>query len=384
MGHAVSTTGSWLQLTAMPWLVYTITNSAKMLGLVAFLDQIFILLVSPFAGSIADRINRRTLLLITQTSLFATTFFLAILTIFDFLEVWHIVVLASVNGIINAFDMTFRQSFVLDLVPKENIMNAVGLNSLVFNTARVIGPAFAGIIIAQINIGVCFLLNSLSYLFAIAALLKMKITAQKIKRTSFKLREQLKIGANFIKSDVRVGYLLIQLLFMGILFAALMVLIPIYVKDIYNLGAQGLGWFMTSIGAGALFATFAIASRTSLKGIEKIILYSSIASSIGIFMFGLITNLYAACLFLVIIGFSFVLMMGLTNSLIQVTAPAENRGIIIGFFMSLYGIAPIGSVLAGYGATHLGADPTTMIGGFLAIVLALILRKKLIGGLKKQ
>jgi MFS family permease len=378
-GNVVSMTGSWLQLTAMPWLVYTLTNSPQMLGLVAFLDQVFILLVSPIAGSIADARDRKKLILMTQTSLFLTTFLLAVLSIGGFLQVWHIVVLAVINGIVNAFDMTFRQSFVLDLVPRENVMNAVGLNSLVFNTSRVIGPSLAGIIIAQISIGICFLLNSFSYLFSIAALLAMKLKKQQIKKKGFSFQLQISEGIEFIKSEKSLGFLMIQLVYMGILLASLMVLIPIYVKNIYVLGAQGLGLFMSSIGAGALLATIVIASRTSMKGVKENILYASVAAGFGVFLFGAVTvNVYVSCAFLMITGFAMVLMTGLANSLIQISAPSQSRGTILGFFMSIFGIAPAGSIISGWTAAHFSPQITAVFGGLIAIFLGAALRKKIL------
>ncbi|MDR2860641.1 MAG: MFS transporter [Elusimicrobiota bacterium] len=378
IGHSVSVTGTWLQLTAMPWLVYTITGSAAMLGIVAFLDQIFILFASPIAGTIADRFSRKKLLLITQSFLFMTTLLLAILTISDSLEIWHIVAIATINGIISAFDMTFRQSFVLDLVPKENLMNAVGLNSLVFNSARVIGPSIAGILIAQIGIGFCFLFNSFSYLFAVAALVMMKLGKQEIKEISFSIKSQVNEGIKFLKQDISLAYLLAMLSFMGILFSAVMVLIPLYVKDIYALDAHGFGFFVTSIGIGSLFATFTIASRTSVVGIKNIIFTASLAAGAILFLFGAVINVYATCLLLALLGFCFVLIMGLMNSLVQISAPSQNRGVIIGFFMSLYGIAPIGSLISGYVSGVYNPRITAIIGGACLIVLALLLRKKIL------
>lgn len=379
LGQTVSVTGAWLQMTAMPWLVYEMTGSAAMLGTVAFLNQIFVLLIAPFAGSIADKFNRKKMIILTQSVLCLSSGFLAFLTLSGYVKIWHIVSIAVLNGITNAFDMTLRQSFILDLVPKNNLMNAIGLNSLVNNSARVIGPAIAGVIIAKLGAGYCFLINSLSFACAITALIMIEPLQQNIESAIMSLKDKFINAGKFLKKEQSVSYMLILLAIVGMIMAFPMVLIPVFAKDVYELGPQGLGIFMTSIGVGAVFATVTIASKTDLKGIREMVVAASLSGGIFITLIGAVNNVYLMCVFLAFMGFSLVLMMGLTNTFIQITAPHDNRGTIIGFFMTAFmGLTPLGSIFAGHLAQAVGPQVTAIISGALTISAVILLYRKIV------
>ncbi|MDR1195375.1 MAG: MFS transporter [Endomicrobium sp.] len=379
LGQTVSVTGGWLQMTAMPWLVYEMTGSAAMLGTVAFLNQIFMLIIAPFAGSFADKFNRKRMILLTQSVLCLSSGALALLTLSGYVKIWHIVFIAVVNGLTNSFDMTLRQSFVLDLVPKNNLMNAIGLNSLVNNSARVVGPALAGIVIAKLGAGYCFLVNSLSFACAITALIMIRPLRQNIENAVTSLKDKFINAAKFLKKEKTVAYMLILLAIVGLVMAFPMVLIPVFVKDVYNLGAQGLGIFMTSIGVGAVFATVTIASKTDMKGIKEMAVYAAFTGGIFIILLGIVVNLYLACVFLAFMGFCLVLVTGVTNTFIQITAPPENRGTIIGFFITAFmGLTPFGSIMAGHIAHAAGPRITAIAGGAVIVSAVILLYRKIL------
>ncbi|MGE4384505.1 MAG: MFS transporter [Endomicrobiaceae bacterium] len=378
-GQIISVIGSWLQMTAMPWLVYSMTNSSILLGTVAFLSQIFILLISPFAGTFADNYNRKKLLFVTQGLLMLEAAILTILTMTGTIQIWHVFVLSTFLGLVNAFDMTIRQSFIIDLVPKENLMNAIGLNSLIFNTGRVIGPAIAGIVIAKYGESFCFLFNTISYIAIIIALAHIIPIKHTIEANNARFKEKLSAASNFVKSNKIVLSMLIILAVNGVVTVFPIVLMPVFVKDIYGMTANGLGLFMSAVGVGALLATITVAGKQNTDNISKWVFYSSLSLGIAIMLFSLITNIYTACLFLAIIGYCMVVSMSLTNTYIQINAPSQHRGTVIGFFiMAFLGFTPIGSILGGYMANALGAKIASAIGAFAAVIVSLYFKNSLI------
>ncbi|MFA7073958.1 MAG: MFS transporter [Endomicrobiaceae bacterium] len=378
-GQIISVIGSWLQMTAMPWLVYSMTNSSILLGTVAFLSQIFILIISPFAGTFADNYNRKKLLFVTQGLLMLEAGILTILTMTGTIHIWHVFVLSTLLGLVNAFDMTIRQSFIIDLVPKENLMNAIGLNSLIFNTGRVIGPAIAGIVIAKYGESFCFLFNTISYIAIIIALAHIIPIKHTIEANNARFKEKLLAASNFVKSNKIVLSMLIILAVNGIVTVFPMVLMPVFVKDIYGMTANGLGLFMSAVGVGALLATITVAGKQNTDNIAKWVFYSSLSLGIAIMLFSLITNIYTACLFLAIMGYCMVVSMSLTNTYIQINAPSQHRGTVIGFFiMAFLGFTPIGSILGGYMANVLGAKTASSIGALVAVIVSLYFKNSLI------
>jgi len=377
-GQIISVMGTWLQMTALPWLVYSLTKSAVLLGLVAFLSQIFILIISPFAGSFADKYDRKKLLFITQSALMIQAGLLSYLTLTNHIALWHILVISTFLGIVNAFDMTIRQSFIIDLVPKENLMNAIGLNSLIFNMGRLVGPAIAAVIIAKFGEGYCFLFNTISYIAVFIALAHIIPIKHLIEKQVETFKEKFFASWNFIKNDDKISAMLILLAINGIVTVFPMVLMPVFVKEVYAMDANGLGLFMSSIGCGALLATITVAGKQSTENIGSWICYSSAVLGAVVILFASIANVYTSCFFLAIAGYCMVVGMSLTNTYMQIHAPAKYRGTIIGFFITAFlGFTPIGSLFGGNLAYAFGPQITTALGGILTLAATLWLRNKL-------
>ncbi len=378
-GQIISVMGTWLQMTALPWLVYSLTKSAVLLGLVAFLSQIFILIISPFAGSFADKYNRKKLLFITQSALMIQAGLLSYLTITNHIALWHILVISTFLGLVNAFDMTIRQSFIIDLVPKENLMNAIGLNSLIFNMGRVVGPAIAAVIIAKFGEGYCFLFNTISYIAVFIALAHIIPITHLIEKQVETFKEKFFASWDFIKNDNKISAMLILLAINGIVTVFPMVLMPVFVKDVYGMEANGLGLFMSSIGCGALLATITVAGKQNTENIGSWIYYSSAVLGSVIILFASITNIYTSCFFLACAGYCMVVGMSLTNTYMQIHAPTKYRGTIIGFFITAFlGFTPIGSLFGGNLAYAFGPQATTIAGGILTLAATFFVRKKIV------
>ncbi len=377
-GQTVSVMGTWLQMTALPWLVYGMTKSAVLLGVVAFLSQIFILIISPFAGSFADKYDRKKLLFITQGALMVQSALLAYLTITNNILLWHILAISVTTGLANAFDMTIRQSFIIDLVPRENLMNAIGLNSLIFNLGRLVGPAVAAIIIAKFGEGYCFFFNTLSYIAVFIALAHIIPLRQAIESQTESFKEKFTASWTFIKRDEKIKAMLMLLAVNGIVTVFPIVLMPVFVKEVYNMQADGLGLFMSSIGCGALFATITVAGKQNTDNIGSWVYNSSIVLGSAIILFALITNVYTSCFFLAVAGYCMVVGMSLTNTYMQMHAPAKYRGTIIGFFVTAFlGFTPIGSLFGGNLAYAAGPQITAIAGGLLTLATTLWLSSKL-------
>jgi MFS family permease len=367
-------------MTAMPWLVYRLTHSALLLGTIGFLSQIFILLLSPVAGIFVDHYDKKKLLIVTQMLSMLQALILAGLTLTGTLQIWHLVVLALFLSMINAFDMPARQSFVIDMVAREHLINAIGLNSMIFNSARLIGPAVAGILIAAVGEGWCFLLNGVSFLAVIAALyLIVPLRRGPVEENSAgSVKERFLTGIQYIRGAKGISAVLLLLAITGLVGVFPTILMPVFVKDIYHMGASGLGLFMAAMGVGALAGTVKLAGTKTIEGVEKVIYYSAIGLGTMIIAFGFIHNIYIACLLLAVIGFFLVLQMGLTNTFIQLTTPDELRGRVMGFFvMAFLGFAPLGSLAAGSLAHLISAPVTVALGGVISIAAAFLLRGRI-------
>ena len=381
LGQIISVTGTWLQLTAMPWLVYHITSSTILLGLVGFLSQIPILLIAPFAGAVADRYNRRKILIITQSLAMAQAITLGLLTVSGKVQIWHIFILAVFIGFVNAFDMPTRQIFLHEMVGKEDLTNAITLNSFIFNGARLVGPAIAGILIASFGEGLCFILNGISFFAVIAALYFIKPFSiiSYSNNNNMSIFQELILGIKYIRRTRIVIYILLLISVVGVIGVFPTILMPVFVKNIFKLDSTGLGIFMSSIGIGAFIGTIGIAYNSGKKSIKKIIIDSALFLGLFVVAFGLSKNIILSIVFLVLTGYFMVSQMVLSNTFLQLTVPDEMRGKIMGFFtMSFIGLAPLGSILAGFLASKLSAPITVAIGGIVCIIITLMIRKEFI------
>jgi MFS family permease len=365
VGQLISLIGTWMQNIAQSWLVYRLTGSSFLLGSISFASQIPIFLLAFVGGTIADRYNRHKVVIATQSASMVLAMALSILTLTDTVRIWHIFVLSALLGIVNAFDMPTRQAFVVELVAKEDLINAIALNSSIFNGARVMGPAVAGILIAGIGEGWCFFANAVSYLAVIAGLLFMRLDARSgISRKGSAVSNLLE-GFNFVRSTRPIRALLLLLGLLSIMGMPYSVLMPIFADKILHGGPPGLGILMGSTGLGALIGSVSLAAKSGTRGLGRMVAYASSGFGIGLILFSISRYFWLSAIFLVPVGMSFMVTTASTNTLIQTMVPDHLRGRVMATHVwMLLGMTPFGSFLAGAIAAHLGA-PTTMFMGAL-------------------
>lgn len=379
IGQGVSLVGTWMQVIAMSWLVYRMTNSPFLLGIVGFSSQMPSFVFGPFAGIIADRFNRHRLLIITQALSMIQALILAVLTLTGTIAVWHLIVLGIFLGCINAIDIPARQSFIVEMVErKENLGNAIALNSLMFNAARLVGPSIAGIIIALAGEGICFLINGLSFLAILASLCAMKIKVKKRDQGSYDMIKDLKEGFAYTFGFPPIKFILLLLAVISLMGSSYMVLMPVFAKDVLKGGPGTLGILMSSVGVGALVATLYLASRKSVVGLSPLIPLCSGIFSVGLIFFSFSHSLIISMLLLAISGFGFMTNTAVSNTILQTIVDDDKRGRVMSFYaMAFMGMAPIGSLLAGSLASKIGAANTLILGGVCSIAASAVFAAKL-------
>lgn len=362
----ISLIGTWIQVTAQSWLVFQLTNSAFLLGVVGFLGFIPVFLLSLFGGVIADRMNKRNILIVTQTSFMILAFILAVLTQLKLITPGQIIFIAVLNGIVMAFDMPSRQAIVVELVGKTHLLNGIVLNSVAFNSSRIIGPALAGIFVASIGMSGCFYLNGVSFLAVIFALLFISTNRRLQPGTNNSTLKDLKDGLRVIKNNrlilVLVGMVGIVSLF-GVSYTLLM---PIFARDILKVGVKGLGMLMSFSGIGALIAALVLACLGDFKYKGRLLVLSSLVFSMSLVLFSLSRIYILSLVTLIFIGASSVTAIALINTLLQTTVQDEFRGRVMSAFMFTFaGIMPFGNLIAGILAEGLGAPLTVMMSGII-------------------
>lgn len=367
-------------MTAQSWLVFDLTHSAFLLGLVGFLGSIPIFLFSLFGGVVADRANKRDILIITQASFMVLALGLALLTQFKFVTPKHIMLIALLNGMVMAFDAPARQALIVDLVGKKHLLNAIALNSVSFNSSRIIGPALAGIMIAGIGMAGCFYVNAASFLAVLSALLIIKFDYKaRVDMHSSKIKD-LKDGLIFIKNN-RVIMSLITMVGISSLFGiSYTILMPIFASDILHVGVKGLGALMSAAGVGALIAALILARLGDFRYKGKLLISSSIIFSITLILFGL-SKIYIFSLFVLLLaGGSSVLAMALINTLLQTNVPDVFRGRVMSVFMFTFaGFMPFGSLIAGVLSQNIGVRPTVMLSGAICALFFIIMNTMMPG-----
>ncbi len=373
-GQSVSLIGTWMQQLAMSWLVYRLTGSAFLLGVVGFVSQVPTFLFAPFAGVVADRVDKRRLLICTQSFAMVQAALLAFFVLAGSVQVWQIIVLSLILGIINAFDIPARQSFIVEMVDnREDLGNAIALNSSMFNAARLIGPSIAGLVVAVAGEGVCFILNALSYLAVLIALAAMRIrlTSERPARRHIlhELREGLRYAFGF--SPIRSILLLIALVsLMGMPYSVLM---PVFARDILQGGAHTFGFLMAAAGCGALGSTVYLASRRNVRGLGRIIVTATLIFGTGIMAFSFSRSLPLSLLILGFTGFGAMALVASCNTILQTIVDDDKRGRVMSLFtMAFVGVAPFGSLIAGVLANSIGARNTLLIGGASCVAGGLI------------
>ncbi len=378
-GQGISLIGTWLTRVATSWLVYRLTDSALLLGVVGFAGQIPTFLLAPFAGVLVDRWNRHRILVITQTLAMVQSFLLAILALTGVITVWHIILLNVFQGLINAFDTPARQAFVVQMVEdKKDLANAIALNSSMFNSARLLGPAVAGILIAAVGEGICFLIDGFSYLAVIASLLAMTITAGKAEKTVPYVLHGLREGFNYAFGFAPIRAILLFLALVSLMGMPYTVLMPVMAKDVLHGDAHTLGFLTAASGMGALTGAVYLASRKSVLGLGKIIALAGSGFGLGLLAFSFSRHLWLSLLLMLLTGFGMMVQMASSNTVLQTIVDDDKRGRVMSFYaMAFLGMAPFGSLFAGGLASKIGAPMTIMIGGIACIFGAMMYARKL-------
>jgi MFS family permease len=378
-GQGISLIGTWMQQIAMSWLAYRLTGSALLLGVVGFTSRIPTFLLASLAGVLADRWNRHRILVITQTLSMIQAMILAILVLTETVAVWHIISLSLLLGLINALDIPARQSFVVDMIEKrEDLGNAIALNSSIVNGARLIGPSVAGVLIATLGEGMCFLVNGLSFIAVIMALLAMKIAPKQREMPSSQVLQGLKEGFSYAFGFAPIRSVLLLLALVSLMGMPYTVLMPIFAEKILHGGPQALGFLMGATGVGAMAGSIYLASRKSVLGLGKIIVISANLFGIGLIAFSLSHLFWLSLLFMLLTGFGMMVQMASSNTVLQTIVEEDKRGRVMSFYtMAFMGMVPFGSLLAGGLANKIGAPNTVMMGGVACILGSAMFAKKL-------
>ena len=368
-GQAVSLIGTWMQLIAMRWLVYRLTKSELMLGMVGFISDSPLFLLVPFAGVLADRLKRHRIMVVTQALSALQAAILALLVLTDQIAVWHLFVLGGLLGVISAFDITARQAFIVDIIEeRENLPNAIALNSFIFNGALLIGPAIAGILIATVGEGLCFAINSLSYLAVLGALFLMKIPSKTFAASPLDFKAAIVEGAAYTIASVPIRSILILVASVSLVAASYTLLMPVFAQEILQGGPRVYGYLMSATGVGALMGAVFLASRRRLKGLAEIITCAGVLYALGFFALAFSRSSVIALFIALILGFSLMMQMASSNTIVQSLVDDQKRGRVLSLFvMARRGIEALGSLLFGAVANGIGTPRTLMLGGLFCL-----------------
>jgi MFS family permease len=367
-GQLISLVGTWMQTIAESWLVYRLTGSPLLLGAAGFASQFPVFLVAPLGGIVADRFNRQRLVIGTQISSMLLAAIFATLTLTGVVQVWHIFGLAALLGVVNAFDIPARQSFLVDMVGKEDLMNAIALNSSMFNGARIIGPAISGMLVARIGEGWCFFANSVSYLAVITGLMMMRVDRPSRLAPSGPALTRLIEGLRFARNTGPIRALLLLLGLVSLVAMPYSVLMPLFADRVLHGGARGLGLLMGATGVGALLGALTLATRSGVRGLGRWVAFSCGGFGISLVLFSLSHSFWLSAILLLPVGFCMMLQMSSSNTLIQAMVPDELRGRVMALYTMMFmGMAPFGSLFAGALAHRLGAPLTVSLGAMACI-----------------
>jgi MFS family permease len=369
-GQSISLIGTWMTRIATSWLVYRLTGSALLLGLVSFAGQIPTFLLAPFAGVLVDRIDRRKLLVWTQVLAGVQSLAMAALTLAKVITIHEVIALSALQGLINAFDMPGRQSFLVHMVDdKQDLSNAIALNSSMVNMARLVGPAIAGVVIGAVGEGYCFAIDGISYIAVVISLLMMRVPAATLKRATTSMLDQLQEGWTYVANFHPIRTILLLFALTSLMGMPFMVLMPIFASQIFHGGPHTLGYLMGASGVGALISAASLALRKSVKGLTTMIQISAAMFGIGLILFGLSRNFVLSLFLLLIVGFGMMQGLAASNTVIQTLAPEDKRGRVMSFYtMAFVGMAPFGSLLAGALAHRFGAPHAVIITGTCCLI----------------
>ena len=368
-GQSVSLVGTWITRIATSWLVYRLTGSALLLGIVGFCGQIPTLILSPFAGVLVDRHDRHRILVITQVFSMLQSLALALLALPGVIRVWEILALQLVQGVINAFDTPARQSFIVDMIEdRADLPNAIALNSSMVNGSRIIGPSIGGIVIAAVGEGWCFMLDAISYLAVIASLMAMRVPKKQRTEGVGRVIEELRAGFTYVSQSVPMRSALLLLALVATMGMPYTVLMPAIATVRLHGGAHTLGFLMTASGLGALIGALYLASRNTVLGLGRAMVLSTIAFGVGLMAFSQSRAIWLSLLLLPIVGGGMMVETASTNTILQTIVEERMRGRVMSFYtMAFLGTAPLGSLFAGVLADRIGAPTTILLGGLACV-----------------
>jgi MFS family permease len=374
IGQGISLVGTWMQNVGEGWLILTLTNSPFYVGLTAALSSVGVLLFSLYAGVIADRTDKRRVIILMQIAFMLEAFTVSILVWTGVIAVWQVLVLATTLGIASAFDIPMRQSFIVEMVGKDDLMNAIALNSSLFNAARVIGPAIAGVLIGTTGIAFCYFLNGLSYIAVIAGLLMMRLPPHSRPARATSSWSGFREVLAYLKNDRKMRTLMLLTAILSIFGFPYIAMMPVFARDVLHRGAGGYGALTSSIGIGAVIGALAIAWRSArIRARGRLMLVGGAAFGILLMLFAASRSLQLSMVLLGLAGFAMIVNNALGNTLLQTTAPDHLRGRIMGFYSFVFvGMAPFGAFLFGVVAEHVGVPVTLAAGGAIVALSVMI------------
>ncbi|HOW39300.1 MAG TPA: MFS transporter [Bacteroidales bacterium] len=378
-GQSISLIGTWMQRIAVPWLVYRMTGSAMLLGISGFAGQIPSLVLSPFAGVITDRWNRYHVLIWSQVLSMIHAFLLAWLVLSGSIQVWHIILLSFVIGCINTFDVPARHSFVIEMVEKkEDLGNAIALNSLMFNGARLIGPSIAGALLAAAGEGVCFLINGISFMGVIVSLLLMRVNTKAPEAKNSDIRKEIREGFSYVFGFLPIRHIILLLGLVNILVMFYSTLMPVFAKEVLGGDSHTYGFLMSAAGLGALSGALYLASRENVLKLGRIIPLAVIVFGVGLVILSFSRIFLLSMAVMIFVGMGLMLQAASSNTILQTITDDDKRGRVMSFYtMAVMGTAPFGSLMAGWLAKVIGTPFTILTGGVLSVAGALVFLRKL-------
>lgn len=374
-GQGISLVGTWMQSVALGWLVLELTNSPFDVGLNQALRSLGVLLFTLYAGIVADRVDKRRLIVLTQALQMCEALALAVLVWAKVVQIWQVMALAAFVGAVNAFDIPTRQAFVVEMVGKEDLVNAIALNSSLFNAARVVGPAIAGVIIGVAGVGLCFFLNGVSYIAVIAGLLMMRLPPFVAKPVTESAWQGFRGGLTFIREERRMRTLVTLVAILSVFGFPFLVLMPVFARDVLHVGAGGYGALMAAVGVGAMFGALALAATSHVVAKGRLMLTAAAAFGVLVAAFAVTRWFALALALLAVAGCAMIITTALANTLIQTIVPDHLRGRVMGFYSFVFvGMAPLGAFQAGWAAEHFGTPETVVFGGLVCLVAVQVAR----------
>lgn len=378
-GQSISLIGTWMQRIALPWLVYDLTGSAFLLGVVGFAGQIPTFILAPVAGVLTDTWSRYKVLVVTQVVSMILAGLLAWLSLAGIIHIWSIIVISIGLGCVNAFDVPARHSFVIEMVEKkEDLGNAIALNSLMFNGARLIGPSVAGIMLAFTSEGVCFLINAVSYIFVIVSLLMMHVPEKKAREKKVQILKDMKEGLNYTFGFAPIKYIILLLGLVSLMSSSYQVLMPVLAKEVLHGGSNTYGFLMAAAGFGALLGALYLASRETILKLGRIIPLATLLLGTGLIVLSFSTIFLFSIVLMVFIGLGMMIQAAASNTILQTVTDDDKRGRVMSFYtMAIMGTAPFGSLMGGGLANIIGTPAMIMLGGAASVIGALFFLRKL-------